>query len=153
MKLQKRHCSIARAGLDCAWARSIGDAEQEIDHQIAPQQPGELLGEICWAASDQSGGARLAHDLPQRGATCLTPYRIERPRHLWRLYRLRDRQPEDRHHVGVADFPHGLGPECRNTCTSVARSRSIGMLAGAWSRLARSPMAVISICCLLPTSA
>ena len=68
MKLQKRHGSIAGACLDCARARSLGDTKQETDHQITPQQPGELLGEVRRPASDQSGGGMWDPKLTVQGS-------------------------------------------------------------------------------------
>ena len=94
MQMEKRLRRVASPCFDRALVRSLDDPKQQIDHQVAPEQPRELLGEVCRAAIDQSGGARLAHDVAQRGPTRLSPKSIERPRHFGRLDRLGDRQPE-----------------------------------------------------------
>jgi hypothetical protein len=46
MKLQEGGCGVAATSRDFAGARSLGDTEQQADHQIAPEQPGELLGKF-----------------------------------------------------------------------------------------------------------
>jgi hypothetical protein len=40
MKLQEGGCGIAGTSGDFARVRSLGDAEQQPDHQIAPEQSG-----------------------------------------------------------------------------------------------------------------
>jgi hypothetical protein len=46
MKLRKGVRGGARTSRDVAWIRSLGDAEQQTDHQIAPQQSAELLSKV-----------------------------------------------------------------------------------------------------------
>jgi hypothetical protein len=46
MKLQEGSCGVAGTSRDSAGVRSLGDAEQQVDHQMAPEQPGELLGKF-----------------------------------------------------------------------------------------------------------
>ena len=51
MKLQEGSCCVVGTSSDFAGVRSLGDAEQQADHQIAPEQPGELLDKLGRAAS------------------------------------------------------------------------------------------------------
>jgi hypothetical protein len=37
MKFEECGCGVTGASRDFAWARSLGDAEQQADHQIAPE--------------------------------------------------------------------------------------------------------------------
>jgi hypothetical protein len=46
MKLQKRSGGVAASRRDFPGIRSPGHAEQQADHQIAPQQPAELFGKF-----------------------------------------------------------------------------------------------------------
>ena len=46
MKLQKRVCGLASTRGDLTWGGPIGDAEQQADHHISPQQSTELFGEF-----------------------------------------------------------------------------------------------------------
>ena len=46
MKLQKRSCGVASTRRDVARARSLGDAEQQVDQQITQQQSAELFGQF-----------------------------------------------------------------------------------------------------------
>jgi hypothetical protein len=50
MKLQEGGCGVAGTYHDFAGVRSLGDAEQQADHQIAPEQPRELLGKFGLSA-------------------------------------------------------------------------------------------------------
>ena len=111
MYTQKCLRGIASARLDRARARPLCDAEEQTDHQIAPEQSRELLREFWRAAIDQSGLARLRHDLAQCGPARLAPKRVERVCHLGRSACLRDRQPEDRDDSGIAHLTHQLSAE------------------------------------------
>jgi hypothetical protein len=111
MKLQEGGCGVAGTSRDFAGIRSLGDAEQQADHQIAPEQPGELLGKFGRTAREQSGRLGLGHDFAQGGAACLASYRVERARHFGGLDRLGYRQPEYRNDRGIAYLAHELCPE------------------------------------------
>ena len=74
MKLQEGCCCVAGTSRDFAGVRSLGDAEQQTDQQIAPEQPGELLGKVGRTAREQSGRMGLGHDFTQGGAACLASY-------------------------------------------------------------------------------
>src|SRR5712664_2978493 len=102
MKLQEGGCGVAGTYRDFAGVRSLGDAEQQADQQIAPEQPAELLGKFGRTAREQPRRLGLGHDLTQGGAACLAPYRVERTRHFGGLNRLGDRQPEYSNHRGIA---------------------------------------------------
>src|ERR1700730_2182448 len=108
MKLQEGGCRAAGTSRDFARFRSLGDAEQQADHQIAPEQPGELLGKFGRTPFEQSGRLGLGHDFTQGSAACLASYRVERTRHFWGLHRLADRQPEYRNDRGIAYLPDEL---------------------------------------------
>jgi len=62
MKLQEGGCGLAGTSRDFAGVRSLGDAEQQADHQMAPEQPGELLGKFGRTACEQSGRLGPGHD-------------------------------------------------------------------------------------------
>ena len=68
MKLQEGGCGVAGASRDFAVGRLLGDAEQQADQQIAPEQAGELLGKFGRAAREQPGRLGLGHDFTQRRA-------------------------------------------------------------------------------------
>src|SRR5258708_29751120 len=111
MKLQEGGCGVAGTSRDLAGARPLGDAEQEADNQMAPEQPGELLGKFGRTACEQSGRLGLGHDFTQRGAACLASSRVESTRHFGGLDRLADRQSEYRNDRGIAYLADELGPE------------------------------------------
>ena len=111
MKLQEGGCGVAGTSRDFAGVRLLGDAEQQADHQIAPEQPSELRGKFGRRAREQSGRLGLGHDFTQGGAACLASYRVERTRHFWGLDHLGDRQPEYGNDRGIAYLADELGPE------------------------------------------
>src|ERR1700726_1697594 len=111
MKLQEGGCGVAGTSRDFARVRSRGDAEQQADHQIAPEQPGELLGKFARTAREQSGRPGLGHDFTQGGAACLASYRVERTRYFGGLDRLGDSQSEYRNDRGIAYLADDLRPE------------------------------------------
>src|ERR1700719_2646731 len=113
MKLQEGGCGVAGTSRDFAGVRSLGDAEQQADHQIAPEQPGELPGKFGWTAREQSGRLGPGHDFTQGGAACLATYRVERTGHFGGLDRLADRQPEYRNDRGIAYLADELRPKRR----------------------------------------
>ena len=80
MKLQEGGCGVAGTSRDFAGVRSLGDAEQQADHQIAPEQSGEPFGKFGRTARKQSGRLGAGHDFTQGGAACLASYRVERTR-------------------------------------------------------------------------
>src|SRR6266436_4020801 len=96
MKLQEGGCRLAGTSRDFAMVRSLGDAEQQADHQIAPEQPGRL---------------GPGHDITQGGTACLASYRVERTRHFGGLDRLGDRQSEYRNDRGIAYLADELRSE------------------------------------------
>src|SRR6202008_1947652 len=111
MKLQKGGCGVAGTSRDFAGVPALGDAEQQADHQIAPEQPGELLGKFGWTAREESGRVGLGHDFTQGDAACLASYRVERTCHFGGLNRLADRHPEYRNDRGIAYLADELRPE------------------------------------------
>src|SRR5438445_994889 len=137
MKLQEGGCGLAGTSRDFAGVWSLGDAEQQADHQIAPQQPGELLSKFGRTPCEQFGRMGLGHDFTQGGAACLSSYRVERTRHFGRLARLADRQPEYRNDRGIAYLADELRPERSQHLLyyRVSRSRSPGRSAGTSNRL------------------
>src|SRR5258707_8140611 len=111
MKLQEGGYCVASTSRDFAGVRSLRDAEQQADHQIAPEQPGELLGKFGRTAREQAGRLGLGHDFTQGGAACLASYRVERTRHFGGLDRLGDRQSEYRNDCGIAYLADKPCPE------------------------------------------
>src|SRR5260370_37288215 len=111
MKLQEGGCGVAGTSRDFARVRSLGDAEQQADHQMAPEQPGELLGTFGRTACEQSGRLGAGQDFTQGGAACLASYRVERTRHFGGLDRLGGRQSEYRNDRGIAYLADELCPE------------------------------------------
>src|SRR5262245_58003023 len=111
MKLQEGGCGVAGTSRDFAGLRSLGDAEQQTDYEIAPEQPGELLGKFGRTACEQSGRLGPGHDCTQSGAACLASYRVERTRHFGGLDRLGDRESEYRNDRGIAYLADELRPE------------------------------------------
>src|SRR5215472_8774599 len=111
MKLQEGGCGVAGTTRDFAGVRSLSDAEQQADHQIAPEQPGELLGKFGRTSCKQSGSLGSCDDLAQGGAAFLACYRVERTRHFGGLYHLGDRQPEYGNDRGIACLTDDLSPE------------------------------------------
>src|SRR5271170_7135468 len=111
MKLQEGRCRFVGASRDFVRVRSLGDAEQQADHQITPEKPGELLGKCGRTAREQSGRVGLGHDFTQGGAACLASYRVERTRHFGGLDRLGDRQSEYRNDGWIAYLADKFRPE------------------------------------------
>jgi len=64
MKLQEGGCGVAGTSRDLAGVRSLGDAQQQADQQIAPEQPGELLSKFGRTAREQSGRLGLGRNQP-----------------------------------------------------------------------------------------
>src|SRR6516164_6318208 len=94
MKLQEGGCGVAGTSSDFAGVRPLGDAEQQADLQIAPEEPSELLGKFGRTSCEQSGRLSSGHDFAQGGATSLACYRVERTRHFGGVGHLGDRQSE-----------------------------------------------------------
>src|SRR2546430_5431891 len=111
MKLQEGGCGIAGTSRDFAGTRPLGNAEQQADHQMAPEQPDELFGKLRRTAYEQSGRFGLGHNFTQGGAAFLASSRVERMRHFGGLDRLADRQSEYRNDRGIAYLAEELGPE------------------------------------------
>src|SRR5260370_28518909 len=108
MKLQEGGCGVASSFRDFAGARSLGDAEQQADHQMAPEQPGELPGQFGRTACEQSGRLGLGHVFTQCHAACLASYRVERTHHFWGLDRLDDLQSQYRNVCRIAYLAYEL---------------------------------------------
>jgi hypothetical protein len=64
MKLQEGGCGVAGKYRDFAGIWSRGDAKQQADHQIAPKQPGELLGKFGRTPREQPGRQGLGQIMP-----------------------------------------------------------------------------------------
>src|SRR5262244_2545959 len=111
MKLQEGSCCVVGTSSDFAGVRSLGDAEQQADHQIAPEQPGELLGKFGGMACKQSGRLSTGHDFTQGGTACLASYSVKRTRHFGGLNHFGDRQPKYRNHRGMAYLADELRAE------------------------------------------
>src|ERR1700734_1550117 len=102
MKFEEGGGGGAGTSRDFEGVRSLSDAEQQADHQIAPEQPGELLSKYGRTACEQSRHLGQGHDFMQGGAASLASYRVERTRHLGGLHSLGDRQSEYRNYRGIA---------------------------------------------------
>src|SRR5205823_5289860 len=76
--------------------RSRGDAEQQADHQVSPEQSTELLGEFGRTPIEKSRRVSSSHDLTEGSAKRLAPQRVECLRNLGRMNRLGDRESEYR---------------------------------------------------------
>src|SRR6516225_8795187 len=111
MKLQEGGCGVAGTSSDFAGARSLGDAEQQADLQIAPEEPGELLGKFGRTSCEQSGRLGSGHYFTQGGATSLARYRVERTRHFGRVSHFGDRQSEYGNDRGIACLADDLRPK------------------------------------------
>src|SRR5215471_16528641 len=70
MKLQEGGCGVVCTSRNFPGGRSLGDAEQQADQQIAPQQPDELPGKFGRTAREQSGRLSLVHDFTQGSTAC-----------------------------------------------------------------------------------
>src|ERR1700724_101015 len=51
---QEGYGGVVGAPRELARARPIDDAKQQVHHQVAPQQPGELLGHLGSLAAEKS---------------------------------------------------------------------------------------------------
>src|ERR1700722_14133341 len=124
MKLQKRSRGVAGTCRDFACVRSLGDAEQQADHQITPKQPAEPFGKFGGTAIEKYGRLSPSHDLTQGGTTRLASYGVERLRHLGRVDRLADRQSEHRNDRWISYLADELRPEGSKyvrECFAIAR--------------------------------
>src|SRR5260370_38286967 len=110
MKLQEGSRGVAGTSRDFAGVRSLGDAEQQADHQMAPEQPAELLGKFGRTACEKSGRLGPGHDFTQGGAACLASSRVERTRPCGGLDPLGHPQPEYRKDRGIAYLANELLP-------------------------------------------
>src|SRR5260370_18183686 len=111
MKLQEGGCGVAGTSSNVGWVRLLGEAEQEADQQIAPEQPSELRGKFGRTSSEESGPLGSGHDFTQGGTACLASYRVERTRHFGGLDHLGDRQSEYYNDRGIAYLADELSPE------------------------------------------
>src|SRR5207248_2474236 len=108
---QEGGCRVAGTSGDLAGGRPIGDGKQQAYHQVAQQQPGELLGHFGRVAVEKSGRLSLGHYLLQGRAARLASYGVQRPCDLGRAHRLGDRKPEYGNHGGITYFALELRPE------------------------------------------
>ena len=74
MKLQERGGGRARTFGNLPRARSLGDTEQEAEHEIAHEQAAEVVGKFGRPAVEQTARLSLSHHRPQRGATGFPTY-------------------------------------------------------------------------------
>jgi hypothetical protein len=75
---RKKAVAALRARRVISRGRRVDDAEQQADHQVAPEQSGELLGHVRRTAAEQSAGLGLGHDRRQGGAAGLVPEGMQR---------------------------------------------------------------------------
>src|SRR5215472_12664994 len=111
MKLQESCSCVAGTSSNFAGGRSLVNAEQQIDLQIAPEQTGELLGKFSGTSCEQSGRLRSGHDFAQGGAASFACNRVERTGYFWGPDHLGDRQPEYRDDRGIACLADERRPE------------------------------------------
>src|SRR5262249_26945787 len=111
MKLQEGGCGVAGASLDFAGVRPLCDAEQQVDLQIAPEQPRELICKFGRASCEKSGRLGSGHDFAQGDAALLASYRVEGTRHFGGVHHLRDRQPKYGNDRGIACLADELRAE------------------------------------------
>src|ERR1700757_4455581 len=102
MKLQERSRCVAGTSCDFARVRSLGNTEQQADHQIEPEQSGKLLAKFGSTACEQSRRLGPGHDFTQGGAAGLASYRVKHTRHFGGLDHLSDRQSEYSNDRGIA---------------------------------------------------
>src|SRR5215475_2032202 len=111
MKLQEDGCGVAGTSLDFADVRPLYDAKQQVDLQIAPEQPRELICKFGRASGEKSGRLGTGHDFAQGGAAPLAGYRVEGTRHFGGVDHLRYREPEYGNDRGIACLADELRPE------------------------------------------
>ena len=111
MKLQEGDGGVAGTSSDLAGVRSLSDAEQQTDLQIAPEQADELLGKFGRMSREQSGRLGSGHDFAQGRAATLACYRVERTRHFGGVGHLGDRESEYGNDRGIARLTDDLRPE------------------------------------------
>src|SRR5579872_4223622 len=116
MKLQEGSRGVAGSSRDFAWVRSLGDAEQQADHQKAPEESSELLGKFGRTSFEQSGRLGTRHDFAQGGAACLASFRVKRTRYFGGLDRFGDCQPEYGNDRGIAYLANEVRPERGQHC-------------------------------------
>lgn len=104
MELKEGGRGVACTRRNFAGVGPLGDAEQQADQQIAPEQSDELVGKFRRVALQQSGFLRLGHDFSQGDTTRFAPYRIERPRHLGRVDGLGNCQSKYANDGWIADL-------------------------------------------------
>src|SRR5215472_7124376 len=110
MKLQEGGCCVAGTSGNFAGLRSLGDAQQQADLQIAPEQPAELPGKFGWTSCKQSCRQGSGHDFAQSRAASLACYRVESARDFRGVDYLGDRQPEYSNDSGIACLADDLRP-------------------------------------------
>jgi hypothetical protein len=111
IELQEGGRGVASASSELPGTRPIDDAKQQADHQVAPQQPGEVLGHFEGIAAQDSGPLGPGHYFPQGAPARLASYRVQCPRDFGCADRLGDRQPEDGDDDGIADLAQELCPD------------------------------------------
>ena len=120
MKLQKRARGFAGPGHHFTFARPLGDAQQQTDHQSPPQQPAKLLGQIGRPATEKPGCQSLRHNLPQRGAARLATDGVECLRDLRRIDRFGDGETKHCDDRWITDLMDELSPaDSQDMCQSL----------------------------------
>ena len=152
MELQK----LCRGGVGAlsqgVGGRPLDNAQQQVEHQAAPQQAEQPLGHFDRVAVEQTRRPAPLHDSSQGSAARLAAKGVERPGDLGRARRLGNRQPEDGDDGGIADLlqePRADGGQRPRQALAVTELREVSRHA---SRSARSLMQATSISCLLPTN-
>src|SRR5439155_9273762 len=84
IELQESSRRVAGASRDLAGIRPIGDAKQQADHQVSPEQPGELFGHFSGGPAKESGRLGLNHYFPQGDTACLAADGVQGSRYLGR---------------------------------------------------------------------
>src|SRR5215470_18417615 len=111
MKLKKGSCGVEGTFSEFAGIRSLGDAEQQADLQILPEEPRELLGKFGWTSCEQCGRPRPVHDFAQSAAASLACYRVKRTRHFGGVGHLGDRESEYGNDRGITCLADELRAE------------------------------------------
>src|SRR5215472_10009614 len=111
MKLQEGGCGVAGTFSDFAGIRSLGDAEQQVDLQIPPEEPRELLGKFGWTSCEQAGRLGPGHYLAQGAAASLACDGVKRTRHFGGVGHLGDGESEHGNDRGITYLADELRAE------------------------------------------
>jgi len=95
MELQEGGGCTAGSPGDFPGGRRVYDAEQQADHQVAPEQPGELLGHFRRAAAEQSVGPDVSDEAWAEAASSrINAHAVAHLSKLWATFRTRTVQYE-----------------------------------------------------------